>query len=86
MINGLIKLIKNFILNMWQEGKDDLNSFCWSVTWAIFLIALICGTAWRLIHNWNLTTPERLTDPFNWIFGLSTCLVYLILIWWRKKS
>ena len=79
-----MKIIKaiDFI---WSERKEDPKFFWYIIAWIVFCISAFPLGGWRLYHNWWLTTPERIADPFNWILGISYGGIYLTLVLIGRK-
>ena len=77
--------IEKMLLEVLEDVKKDPKFAAWLGGWFLFLIVYITLGGFRVYHNWYLTTPERWADPFNWIYGLSACAIYLILFYIGKK-
>ena len=48
-------------------------------------IWLFCIFGFSMYYNWHLTTPEKLSDPVNWILcGVLIVIGFLITYWGSK--
>ncbi len=44
----------------------------------IWISVLMAVGGFAYWHNWNLNTPQRLSDPFNWLMMIFVVIWYLI--------
>lgn len=44
----------------------------------IMFISILGVGVFSTIYNWNKTSPERLTDPLNWVITVVLITIYLI--------
>lgn len=80
--------IVKIIIGDLKEAIKSTPQLKWIlIGWAFFIIVFlipVCGV-WMNIHNWNLTAPERLKDPFNWIVIIIFLVGYFLLDYLTRK-
>jgi len=51
----------------------------------VLLVALSCIAVFSICHTWYQTTPDRLSDPVNWITMVLMFVIYYFIFWFRRK-
>lgn len=59
-----------------------LKAKIFAVIWVMIIIGMV---AYVVHDNWLLNTPQRLTNPTNWIYVVVLIVMYFIGTWGLDK-
>lgn len=65
---------------IWETFKEIVRWYD-----VVLLVAAFSIIGYSIYHTWYQNTPERLSDPVNWVLTTVLLVIYFFVFWFRRK-